>query len=575
MNGTLQSILLGGTALTAAAVAFAASDTPTQFVTIDQNIDQATLQRYHFTDQGTRLIPAAWLDALLDAKGKRVMDPEVLRRLGFLVDNIKVDASNPYGWPIGLTISDPKTSGGIPIAGLTCAACHTGQIEFKGTAVRIEGGQSMIDLAGFAENALGAIKALAHDPARLAQFRADAVKAGYPADRIDKDLAAAAEGFKSLGGGPSFYDLHTVVAGRGRYDAVQAIGNQVFGGDLGVPSNSKTLDAPVNYPELWDIWRLSWLQYNAFSPRLSTSRNIGEVLGTRGKTNIIDPHTGQLNPEPLRWQTSVQLDNILWMEQMLESLKAPPWPADVLGPIDQVKAERGRQLFGEHCADCHGIKELPDGGWDVTVVPLKHIGTDPGQATNWAGRTYDATKLGLAKQTPAYELDVAVNAIRKQLYVDYKTPLAEQQGDADFLAPCGYKARPLIGIWATPPFLHNGSVRTVYDLLSDTRPAKFTFGSREYDPVNLGYTEAAGPDTVVLDTSIPGNSNAGHWWTDDKSRPGRIGPKLSDDEKYAIIEYLKAANYDNYPTEKRAKEEALPCQDDNDWARKMSAPAAK
>jgi hypothetical protein len=58
----------------------------------------------------------------------------------------------------------------------------------------------------------------------------------------------------------------------------------------------------------------------------------------------------------------------------------------------------------------------------------------------------------MGRQTPAYELDVAVNAIRKQLYADYKTPAAEQQGDADLLAPCGYKARPLIGIWATLPF---------------------------------------------------------------------------------------------------------------------------
>jgi hypothetical protein len=571
MSRTLQSFLIGATALTAATVAFAAGDAPTKFITIDQNIDQATLQRYHFTDQGTRLIPAAWLDALEDANGKRVMDPEVLRRLGFLVDNMKKDASNPYGWPLGFTVSDPKTTGGIPIAGLTCAACHTGQIEFKGTAVLIEGGQSMIDLAGFAENILGAIAALARDPARVAQFRADAVKAGYPADRIDRDLAAAAEGFKSLGGGPSFYDLHTVAAGRGRYDAVQGIGNRVFGGDLGVPSNAKPLDAPVNYPQLWDIWRLSWLQYNGFLPPQSTSRNIGEALGVSAQTNIVDPHTGQLNPEPLRWQTSVQLDNIIWMEKTLEGLKAPPWPADVLGPIDQAKAARGRELFVNNCAHCHEIRELPSGLWDVTVVPLREIGTDPGQATNWAGRTYDASKLGLGSAVTAPAgLSPAINAIRKQLYVDYKTPAAEQEPDVNLVAPCGYKALPLIGIWATPPFLHNGSVRTVFDLLSDTRPGRFRFGSREYDPVHLGYIEDDSPDSLVLETSISGNHNTGHWWTDDTDRPGRIGRKLGDDEKYALIEYLKAATYENYPNTKVAKEQPLPCADDKDWARRSS-----
>lgn len=570
MSRMLRSWVAVAAALAAATIAFAADDMPTKVVTLDQNIDQATLHRYHYTDQGTRLIPAAWLDALEDAQGKRVMDREVMNRLGFLYDDVKNDPSNPYGWPIGFTVSDPKTTGGIPIAGLSCAACHTGQIERKGTPVRIEGGQSMIDLAGFAENILGAIVALARDPARIAQFRADAIKAGYPADRIDRDLEAVAEAFKSLGGGPSFYQLHTVAAGRGRYDAVQAIGNQVFGGDLGIPSNSQPLDAPVNYPQLWDIWRLSWLQFNGFLPPNSTSRNIGEALGVRAETHIVDRRTGKLNPEPLRWQTSVQLDNLLWMEKTLQSLKAPPWPADVLGPVDQPKAVRGRQLFVDNCAHCHQIRELPSGLWDVIVVPLREVGTDPGQATHWAGRTYDATKLGMSKRATAVQLDVAINAIRKQLYADYKTPAAGQEGDVHFTAPCGYKARPLIGVWATPPFLHNGSVRTVFDLLSDARPARFRFGSREYDPVHLGYTQDDSPDSMILETSIDGNHNTGHWWTDDKRRPGRIGRKLSDDEKFALIEYLKSANYDNYPRIKVAKEQALACADDPDWAKRAS-----
>ena len=432
-----------------------------------------------------------------------------MRDLGFLYDN-EANAGNPYNWPIGFTVSDPKVTGGIPIAGLTCAACHTGQVEYKGMAVRIEGGQSMIDLAGFAENAIDAVTALAKDKARFAKFKADAVKAGYAEDRINSDLEAVAESFKSFHGGPSFDQLHVVVAGHGRYDAVQGIANQVFGGDLGVPSNSKPLDAPVNYPQLWDIWRLSWLQYNSLLPPSSTSRNIGETLGTRAQTHIIDRKTGALNPLPERWKSSIQLENLLWMEKMLESLKAPAWPAALLGPIDQAKAEDGRRLFGQHCAGCHGIKEFPNGGWDVTVVPLEKIGTDPGQATNWASRTYDGSKLGLGVRPPAKGLAAAVNALRRQLYVDNKTPPSEQEGDVDILTPCGYKARPLIGIWATPPFLHNGSVRTVYDLISDTRPGKFTFGGRKYDPVKLGYTEDSAPGAVVLDTTGLGNSNEGH-----------------------------------------------------------------
>ncbi len=571
MGAKLQSLLVGTIGFAAATVGLAANDPPTRRVTLDQNIDQATLHRYHYTDQGTRLVPAAWLDALVDANGKRLMDPDVMTGLGFLYDGVKDDVRNPYGWPIGFTVSDPAKTGGIPIAGLSCAACHTGQVEYKGTAMRIEGGQSMIDLAGFAENIIGALAALARDPGRIAQFRADAVKAGYPADRIDQDLNGAAEAFKSFKGGPSFYQLHTLAAGRGRYDAVQGIANQVFGGDLAVPSNSQQLDAPVNYPQLWDIWRLSWLQFNGFLPPNSTSRNIGEALGVRAETHIVNPRTGDLNPEPLRWKTSVQLDNLIWMEKTLQGLKAPPWPAEVLGPIDQARAARGRDLFASNCAHCHQIRETPTGLWDVIVVPLREIGTDPGQAAHWSGRVYDASKLGMSKETPAYRLDVAINAIRKQLYADHNVPPAEQEPDVSFAAPCGYKARPLIGVWATPPFLHNGSVRTVFDLLSDTRPDSFRFGSREYDPARLGYTEDEGPGTMVLDTSIAGNRNTGHWWTDDAGRPGRIGRRLADEEKYALIEYLKSATYENYPKIKVTTEQSLPCGDDKDWARRSTA----
>jgi hypothetical protein len=201
MRRTLRSFLLGAVALVAASATLAARDATRQ-VTLNQGIDQATLHRYYFTDQGTRLIPAAWLEALRDANGKKVMDREALHALGFLFDSVRDDRRNPYGWPIGFTISDPKTTGGIPIAGLSCAACHTGQVEYKDSAVRIEGGQSMIDLAGFAQKALGAVTALARDPARIVQFRGDAVKAGYPRDRIDRDLEQVVDALKSLGGGP-------------------------------------------------------------------------------------------------------------------------------------------------------------------------------------------------------------------------------------------------------------------------------------------------------------------------------------------------------------------------------------
>jgi hypothetical protein len=175
----------------------------------------------------------------------------------------------------------------------------------------------------------------------------------------------------------------------------------------------------------------------------------------------------------------------------------------------------------------------------------------------------------MSDKSHGYDVNVAINAVRRQLYVDYNIPASEQEPDMGTLpAPCGYKARPLVGVWATPPFLHNGSVRTIRQLLSDTRDASFAVGSREYDTVDLGYINDPGALGMTLDTSILGNLNTGHWWTDDMSRPGRIGPKLADADISALLEYLKGATYADYPTENTTTPLPLACADDRDWASK-------
>jgi hypothetical protein len=71
-----------------------------------------------------------------------------------------------------------------------------------------------------------------------------------------------------------------------------------------------------------------------------------------------------------------------------------------------------------------------------------------------------------------------------------------------------------------------------------------------------------------MDTSLQGNGNGGHWFTNDSMRAGRIGAKLSEDDKYALLEYLKAATYATYPrsTILQSAVPALPCGDQRDWA---------
>jgi len=123
----------------------------------------------------------------------------------------------------------------------------------------------------------------------------------------------------------------------------------------------------------------------------------------------------------------------------------------------------------------------------------------------------------------------------------------------------GYKARPLNGVWATAPFLHNGSVPTIMDVLSppQERPTYVKLGAIGFDPVNVGLVqdeELEVPDDgrydddgyFILDTSLPGNSNRGHEfsseWDPNKhylnQKRGVIGPELTPEERLALIEFI-------------------------------------
>jgi hypothetical protein len=95
---------------------------------------------------------------------------------------------------------------------------------------------------------------------------------------------------------------------------------------------------------------------------------------------------------------------------------------------------------------------------------------------------------------------------------DYGAIQSGQNMDQFIVANLGYKARPLAGIWATPPYLHNSSVPNLYQMLvpATRRSAKFYLGSTRFDPKHVGYETHQFPGAFEMDTTMPGNRNTGH-----------------------------------------------------------------
>jgi mono/diheme cytochrome c family protein len=199
------------------------------------------------------------------------------------------------------------------------------------------------------------------------------------------------------------------------------------------------------------------------------------------------------------------------IEAYIESITPPKYPF----PIDAPLAAQGEQVFASTCAPCHGTYGAT-GAYPNLLIAATDVGTDPtlavgvsqfaGRFVNWFNSSYYGKIASLEPQP-------------------------------------GYIAPPLDGIWATAPYLHNGSVPTIHALLdSASRPRYWTrtFSSTDYDQTNVGWnftavatgqageTDASVKKTIY-DTTQPGASNAGH----------TFGDVLSSSDRAAVIEYLK------------------------------------
>ena len=335
--------------------------------------------------------------------------------------------------------------------------------------------------------------------------------------------------------------------GFGRVDAFTILMNEILGTVAGEPDNYRPIVAPVSYPFLWNAPKLEWVQWNG-AVQNAIARNDGEVLIVFGHADATP------KGDDVLIRSTGKIKNLIDLEEWTKTLTPPRWPEEILGPIDRDKARLGGEIYRKAgCATCHADKPpYPESSPNkfgksfikVARTPLAELKTDPVMAENFLSRTAKTGKFvklfGGAPEVPAWQM-VYMGLVK---LIEGDLPAAgldEEQilaagGYRELVIPTkeellAYKSGPLAGIWATAPYLHNGSVPSLYQLLlpPDQRLKTFHVGSREFDPKNVGFLTGPSADTFEFKTDVPGNANSGH----------EYGTTLSDEDRWALVEYLK------------------------------------
>lgn len=444
----------------------------------------------------------------------------VLRRFGFLTGatilNRAPGAPASTELPLGITSGDVAPIGGsvIRVANLGCAACHAGVTYASDGSPRSDRAMlgmpnSSIDLEAYTMAIFRALRRFAHSDQLL-----PAVNALYPEmgwrERASLRLIVLPLSRKRL----------AELAGA---DRPLPFPNGVPGSTNGVAALKAALGQPlidgglgdvgvVSIPDLGDrVWRTSFLADGAYAipgkpAEVATTLAMIEDTHLRALAEIATfftvPSMG-VHPD----KAVASLDDATAIMTFLKGYRPQRFP----GAIDPARAAAGGVVYARHCAACHGsygggpaprLARFPNWQGDVGTNPLRVTAFDRGLAKAVAG-------------------------------TEYQSRIAVRTGG-------GYVAPPLTGIWASAPYLHNGSVPTLAALLAPaTRPRRFMVGGHALDFVTVGlkldadgaYPQGYKPfsQPAWIDTSAAGRGNGGHLF----------GAALSEAEHAALIEYLK------------------------------------
>jgi len=512
-------------------------DIKSPLVTLEQGWTDSQAEWFYNISQGSQLIPYDWMVFLETAEGSQSFIDSI-PKFGF-IPRAK-SGGNPYGLPVGFVKDVDRDRSWV---GLTCAACHTGLIEYGGSSYLVDGAPTLGDAEGFLKALASAIQATHDDEQKFDRFAKNVLDPPDDAERQKlkealQRIADVRKGYNDRnlpqGDQPAF--------GPGRVDALGAILNEVTVRFLDFPANHRVANAPVSYPFLWDAPHHDRVQWNGAAPNgkvHSLARNVGEVLGVFGNIEI------PTEPPTLGYASTVQIQNLRDIESLIWKLKSPQWPKE-FGELDEKTVARGRKLYDRHCSECHSLDFKRDDEARRIVAQMANVQTDSLTAKNFRTRQavtgrLKGSKINFVPFGPEF-VDTAsgdtilIHEVVGTILGGWKAAPDDKLADLKMRGPIlkaddldQYKARPLNGIWATAPYLHNGSVPTLRELLkpANLRLKKFWVGSRKFNPKDIGFETGKSDGAWEFDTSIEGNSKDGHEYGTDLTKPEDIEDLLA------------------------------------------------
>jgi mono/diheme cytochrome c family protein len=533
---------------------------------LNQGWSEREAEFYNHAAEGTNLAP---LDFVLNLPDPRTPDTKFIERLSSQYGFIPSERSplNPHALPVGFAIDErPVKFGDRAYLGITCSACHTRQLSYSGTdasgaavtwVLPVHGGPGLADFSRFKGDLYDALLAVleSDDLARqLAQGVLGRAPSADDVTAIRDEIREFSEPVVTTRSILEAWDIPQPSFGPGNLNAL----SQGYYNNVGlmasltkkglVPASSGPQPRPrfegsVNLPPMWFAHADTWAQWFA-EIHHPGPRNWVQAVSTsevRPPKMVAALKSGVL-------LASIHFDNIAEIQRSLELLRTPKWPEDVLGPLDRAKVAEGRGLYERHCARCHTRTALPPNSLGVVFKerPAFDVGTDPTAyqqfAADAAARSAGLQRLSESILTfrqkqleGTFVPEVAANFMKlhsrgRPNQFGMASDTYQNVADVGWTkSGAAYWASPLEGIFASSPYFHNGSVRTLWDVLTpaEQRPKAFRTGTNAFDVDGVGL-QSEGP--FVYDTAEAGKGNGGHPFGTDLPRP----------ERAALIEYLKS-----------------------------------